>query len=198
MLEHLFGSKTRFKLLKVFFRDPEKPYFVRELTREIEAHIHAVRRELGLLQKVGIVEAVDAVVDKDSAKPGLTLRKYYRLNQTSTIYPELQALLLKAQVLGEQKFTQEILNKAGKIKLFIITGRFTQELNVQTDALLIGDIKSRTLEKIITKYEKEFGFEIRYTVMTTKEFYDRRFIMDKFLYLLFEAKHIKVVNELEL
>ena len=46
MLEHLFGSRTRVKLLKIFLSNPDKDYFVRELTRKIKERINSARREL--------------------------------------------------------------------------------------------------------------------------------------------------------
>ena len=133
---------------------------------------------------------------KDAAKKGATMRKYYRLNKDSFLYAELQALLIKAQVLGEQEFVREIQEKSGQISLFILTGRFLNEKRSASDILLVGDVDEIRLSRMIDKYEKEFGFEIRYTVMTQKEFLDRRHIMDKFLYSLFEGEHVKVVNTL--
>jgi len=62
--------------------------------------------------------------------------------------------------------------------------------------LIVGKIKPRVLAKIVEDYEKDCGFNIRYTVMTEEEFLDRRYVMDKFLYALFEADNLKVINKL--
>jgi len=35
-----------------------------------------------------------------------------------------------------------------------------------------------------------------YTVMTEQEFNDRRHVMDKFLYSMFESENLKVINKL--
>lgn len=202
MLEYLFGSKTRLKLLRTLFRDPGKSYYVRELTRILDVQINAVRRELELLMKAGIINEVqskDIAKDKpESTKAGAKLRKYYQLDHESILYPELQALLVKGQLMGEQKFIEDIEKKAGDLKLFLLTGRFTGDTRVDTDILLVGNIKERTLSKIVSKHEKDFGFEIRCTLMSTREFEDRRHVMDKFLYSLFEADHVRVVDELNI
>ncbi|MFH1946869.1 MAG: hypothetical protein ABIJ23_01795 [Candidatus Magasanikbacteria bacterium] len=195
MLEQLFGSKTRFNLLRVLFRQTDKPFFVRELSRLIGTQINAVRRELELLLKLGLVKEID-VEGVSKSIQGSTLRKYYILDKESLLYPELQALLLKAQLLGEQKFIKEISDKAGDISLFLLTGRFTGREGMTSDMLIVGKIKERTLAKIISDYEKDFGFEIMYTIMTDQEFKDRRHVMDKFLYSLFEADNLKVINKL--
>ena len=41
-VEKLFGSKTRTKLLGLFFENPDKSYYVREITRVIGEQINSV------------------------------------------------------------------------------------------------------------------------------------------------------------
>ena len=54
--EKLFGSKTRAKLLRLFFENPEKSFYVREMTRVIGEQINSVRRELLNLESIGIIK----------------------------------------------------------------------------------------------------------------------------------------------
>ncbi|PIT86470.1 MAG: hypothetical protein COU33_02995, partial [Candidatus Magasanikbacteria bacterium CG10_big_fil_rev_8_21_14_0_10_43_6] len=79
MLEQLFGSKTRLKVLRVLYREPEKPFFVRELARAVGVQINAVRRELELLVSIGLLQEIEKEAE-DTSKSGATLRKYYQLN----------------------------------------------------------------------------------------------------------------------
>lgn len=196
MLEHLFGSKTRFRLLKIFFRSPERSFFVRELTRLLDIQINAIRRELELLIAAGLVIETDTPGHVNKSAAGAGLRKYYRLNTDSILYPEIQALLLKDRVLNEQQLIRQIQDGAGDIDLLLLTGRLVGEADVESDLLIVGNIKERTLEKMVAEYEKEAGFEIRYTIMTSTEFYERRQMMDKFIFSLFETKKILVINKL--
>lgn len=200
MLDHLFGSKTRLKLLRTFFLDSGKAYYVRELTRLLDVQINAVRRELELLIVSGLVREVTGDVGGEigaSSDPGAGLRKYYRLNTASVLYPELQALLAKAKLLDEDVLMRELSDKAGgEIHLLLLTGRFTNAKDVPSDLLIVGSLDERAVGRVIAKYEKEFGFEIRYTVMTAAEFADRRHLLDKFLYRLFEAPHLDMINRL--
>ena len=55
-VEKLFGSKTRAKLLRLFFENPEKSFYVREMTRVIDEQINSVRRELLNLEGIGIIK----------------------------------------------------------------------------------------------------------------------------------------------
>lgn len=197
MLEQLFGSKTRVKLLRVFFREPDRSFYVRELSRLIGAQINAVRRELELLLDIELVREAAAPEQMDVSKAGATLRKYYGLHTDSVLYPEMQALLIKARSLGQQKFIDDLKKKIGKPELILLTGIFTGDQRAQTDILIVGDVKERSLARLIKQYEKDTGAEVRYTIMSIDEFEDRRHMMDKFLYSLFETTHTKVVDTLE-
>ena len=46
MIDSLFGSKTRVKLLHLFLNNPGKAFYVREITRLVDEQINSVRREL--------------------------------------------------------------------------------------------------------------------------------------------------------
>ena len=55
MIDALFGSKTRVKLLHLFLNNPGQPFYVREITRKIDEQINSVRRELSNMLEVGII-----------------------------------------------------------------------------------------------------------------------------------------------
>ena len=166
MLEYLFGSKTRVKMLKTFFAHQNKSFYVRELSRLLNSQINAVRRELELLVKAGIIKETKDHNNQDYEQ-GSSLRKYYILDTSSLLYLELQALLQKAQLMGEQKFIETIQNRGGEIDLFIITGKFLNDKTSPSDLLLVGNLKERNIVKIIEDYEKDSGLELRFTIMTT-------------------------------
>jgi len=198
MLEQLFGSKTRLKLLRIFYTESDKAFFVRELSRLVGVQINAVRRELEILLSMDIVQEkiVKLKEDANELEVGEKLRRYYELNPESIIYSELQALLIKDKIAGQKEFIQEFEKKMSDTQLLVLSGEFTNDKKAPTDLLVVGKIKPRVLAKIVEDYEKDFGFNIRYTVMTEEEFLDRRYVMDKFLYALFEADNLKVINKM--
>ncbi len=196
LLEHLFGSKTRVRLLRVLFRTPERSFYVRELARLLEVQINAIRREIETLAIAGLLLEVEGKPES-TVKAGATLRKYYRVNTECPIYLELQALLAKEQLTGEGDFAREVEAKVGNLDLLLVTGRFTRDTNAPTDILLVGVVKERVLDKLVAEYEKKLGFQIRYTIMSRQEFQDRRYVMDKFIFSLFEANHVLAVNHLD-
>lgn len=195
MLEHLFGSKTRLKLLKVFFAYPERSFYVRELTRLCDSQINGIRREISNLESLGIISKLNKEENKESNRENI---KSFRLETGFLLYPELKKLLDKAQMLEEKEFIEEIQKKAGKIKFMILTGYFTQDKTASTDLLIVGALKENILSKIIHSFEKSIGKELRYTIFSEKEFTDRREMGDKFLYNLLENHYIKAVDEYNL
>jgi hypothetical protein len=64
--------------------------------------------------------------------------------------------------------------------------------------LLVGELKTAALAKVIKDFEKKLGQPIRYTLMDDKEFTERREIGDVFLYALFESKHVTIVDAYQL
>src|SRR5690606_373017 len=81
MVEQLFGSKTRVKLLQLFYSNPNRAFYVREITRKIDEQINSVRRELANLLSIGII-ASDTTNNK----------LYYEVNQAYEFYEPLRAI----------------------------------------------------------------------------------------------------------
>jgi len=197
MLEHLFGSLTRIKLLRLFYGNPERAYFVRELSRTIEIQLNAVRRELANLEEIGIIKQTEFGQSKDE-EVGTERSKYYKINTGFFLHEELGALLEKTQLLEERNFIDLLKKRAGSIKVMILTGFFTNTPDVGTDILFVGEIKSIAVAKVMKDFEKFLNHPVRYTILDEKEFSERREIGDRFLYSIFEAKHIFAVDELKI
>lgn len=198
MLEQLFGSKTRVRLLRLFLANQGDAYFVRELTRKIGAQINAVRNELENLVSMGIVEAVEPSDKTDSAESGgrsAQQRKYYRVNTESLLYPELRALFAKAGILLEKDFVQR-LDKAGTVSYLALLGHFVGEIDAPTDVFIVGKLNRDKVGAAVRGFERGVGKEINYTVLSPTEFRTRKDLTDRFLYSILESKKVVVVDKM--
>lgn len=184
MLEHLFSSKTRLKLLTLFLRNPEKRFFVRELTRQLDERINSIRRELENLSKIGLL--TDSREEK---------KRYYQVNKNFNYYQELRSLILKASTMPREKIAR-LFEEAGKTELAILSGRFTQSRN-QVDVFLVGDFKREAVQKVIEKLEKEQGSELNYSVMKIGEYLFRKDFGDRFIKSLYDNDHIILINKIK-
>ncbi len=184
-LSKLFGSKTRVKVLTLLLTDPDKSYFVREITRRLSDTINSVRRELSILEKIGLVESVDK-----------NRRRYYMIRKTCPFFPELRALILKVGVTPEQRLIKQV-ESVGNIRLAVLTGVFTKHPSPRTDLLIVGTgVDKKRLERLISSLEDDISEEINYTCMSEDEFEYRQNMTDRFLKDIFDHEHLIVVNEL--
>ena len=146
MLEQLFGSYTRMKLLQLFLSNPEEKYFVRELTRILDSQINAVRRELENLSDFGIIILVEN--DGEDAN-----RKFYQTNSKFVLFPELKSIFQKSQFLLEKKFAKAM-KKAGKVYYLALTGAFVGDKSIPIDLLIVGNLNKRKFAKVLKSFEK--------------------------------------------
>lgn len=184
MLEQLFGSATRVKLLRLFYSNPDRSYFVRELTRKLDQRINSVRQELHNLEEIGIVEEND----KDR-------KKYFTLKRDFPLFHELKALMVKSQILLERDFARAV-SQLGTIKYMVLSGLFVGRTDLPTDLLIVGTVDRNKMKQLLQKFQKYFDQDIRYTIFTLKEYDYRQQVTDRFLFNVIENKHIVIIDRL--
>jgi hypothetical protein len=200
MLEKLFGSRARVKILKLFLLNPADKFYIRQLARDLKLQLNSVRRELENLENFGILTSVIKDDEADEAKKsaaGGQEKKYFRANPDFVLFDEIKALMVKAQILYEKDFVRK-LQGMGKVKLLVLTGLFVNNPNTLIDILLVGKINKVKLIKLIKELETELGKEINFTVFEPKEFKYRRDITDIFLYGVLEGRKMVIIDEVGL
>ncbi len=198
MIEQLFGSKTRVKLLQLFYSNPNRSFYVREITRKIDEQINSVRRELANLLNIGIITS-----DTNNN------RLYYEVNQNfdyykplSMVFSDTGTAVAPKKAASASKAADDTpenaaldLRKLGNVELLVYTGQFTRDESSGIDILLVGDINQAKLNRFIEALEQEEAKELRYTVMGGEEFRYRRQINDRFLSNVLSAKKQVVVDK---
>ena len=187
-MEQLFGSKTRVKLLNLFYKNPNRAYYVREITRKIDEQINSVRRELANLLSIGIV----------TSREGDGNRLYYEVNQEFENYEALHALFSSGKVKAPKSKAKASEDKdddmsssikgLGAVDLLIYMGSFTQDTITGIDVLVVGDVNKTQVHNFIADLEDEEGREIKYAVMPTDEFRYRRDVNDRFVTMVDAAR----------
>ncbi|SRR6056297_2109549 len=194
MLERLFGSRARAKILKFFLFNTENRYYIRQVARHLELQVNSARRELNNLKDLGLL--ISGEEKKEAGKKkNKEQEKYFQVNKNFVLFEELRALIVKAQILYQKDFVTD-LKKTGYIKLVVLTGLFVNNPHSPIDLLIVGRINKANLKKIIASLEKNLGREVNYTFMNNSEFKYRREITDVFLYNILENKKIVVLDEL--
>jgi hypothetical protein len=183
MIEQLFGSKTRVKLLQLFLANPGRSFYVREITRKIDEQINSVRRELSNLTGIGIVGS-------NSANNKL----YYEVNQGYKHFKALQSIFsveLPQQDVSpaSQKDLLKRLQSAGSFDIVIVTGKLVGQPGFNVDLLLVGSANKPKLEKLMSTVEIEEGAAVAYSVLSESEFKYRVDIKDRFIVSVLSGKH---------
>lgn len=191
MIEQLFGSKTRVKLLQLFYSNPNRAFYVREITRKIDEQINSVRRELANLLSIGIISS-------DTTNN----RLYYEVNQDYEYYKPLATIFgggVTAAPEAPAAESQASLVKAlGNVELAFYTGQFTRDETGGTDVFIVGDINQAKLAKFMTELEHQEGKELRYTVMPISEFKYRQQVNDRFLAMVLGTKKQVLIDKYDL
>lgn len=184
MIEQLFGSKTRVKLLQLFYGNPNRSFYVREITRKVDEQINSVRRELANLQSIGIITS-----DTSNNKV------YYEVNQKYENFSPLQELFggktTKTKRTGGKAAPKpEVVTAAeeandlkalGNIEAACLLGQFTRDEISGIDLLVVGNVNTNALQKYVSELEEQEGKELRYTVFSLEDFKYRLTIKDRFL-----------------
>lgn len=184
MLEQLFGSHTRVKLLRLFLANPQQAFFVRELSRLTNSQINSIRRELANLMGIDFLTSFN----KD-------FKRYYQVNPQFLLYTELKSLILKSRLASERKFLTAI-KEIGVLQYLMLTGYFVDDPEAPVDMLIVGSVNRKKLQVLLEKFGDSFGQKIRFTAMDLKEYNYRKEITDKFLYDLLTRKKIIVLDKI--
>jgi hypothetical protein len=205
MVEQLFGSKTRVKLLQLFFSNPNRSFYVREITRKIDEQINSVRRELSNLLSIGIITS-----DANNN------RLYYEVNQEYEYYQPLAMIFGGIKVPASSKATKKgepaeeaevkatevvpehplakAVRSTGRVDLAVLTGQFTRDETAGIDVLIVGDVNAAKIDKFIAELEEAEKKELRYTVMPLDTYQYRIQINDRFIGSVLGAKKQVIIN----
>ena len=183
MIDALFGSKTRVKLLHLFLNNPGKAFYVREITRLIDEQINSVRRELSNMLEVGIITS-------DSADNKL----YYEINQRYEYYVPFRAIFADEHIEAAVANTKDtgwsdLVRDLTGVRLAITAGVLVKGSASSVDLLLVGDVPAVKLKNTIKQIEKIEARELNYSLLSYDEFYYRLSVGDKFITEILNGKY---------
>ncbi len=189
-IEKLFGSKTRAKLLGLFFGSPSKSFYVREITRVIEEQINSVRRELMNLESIGIIrnETFDNKV-------------YYAANMKHPYAHAFQEIFGKkvtpAKVQDVRRAAangwDEYIKPVSKyLRAMVLLNRVPGQEGV--DLLIVGDDRTKKLTQWAAVIEKKQGKPLNYVILRRDDYLYRRSVKDRFIMDILEMEIAEIYD----
>ena len=173
-LEKLFGSKTRAKLLGLFFENPDKSYYVREITRVIEEQINSVRRELTNLSALGLVK-IENYENK----------VYYSANMKHPFARPMTEIFAR-KIDNNQEvevrrptWADYVRPVENLLSALVVTNRIPGQEGL--DLLIVGDDYQRKLTRWAEVIEKRMGKPLNYAIMSREDYLYRKSVRDRFL-----------------
>lgn len=185
--EKLFGSKTRAKLLDLFFSDTSKSYYVREITRVIEEQINSVRRELINLEGIGIVKSetydnkvyYSANMKHPYAHAFQEIFTPRKAGPVGPAGPMLTNAVEVHRISRANSWADNIRPVEKYLKGLIVTNRLPGQDGI--DMLIIGDDRTKKLTRWAEIVEKRQGKPMNYVIMSRDDYLYRRSVRDRFL-----------------
>lgn len=159
MLEQLFSSRVRVKLLTTFLTNPDTRFYTRELARLLEKSPYGIQRELRRLERIGLLEA--------QAEANL---KYYSVNKDFPIYAELKSIILKTAGMGD--VLRGGLDQLGTVEEAFIYGSVAagdEDGSSDIDLMIVGEVDLMRLSSVVSQFEDTIGREINYVVYERDE-----------------------------
>jgi len=161
MLDKLFGSKLRAKVLGWLFLHPDERYFVRQLKGLLDEDSTNISRELARLEKMGILTCQTE-----------GRQKYYQVNPQCPVFSELEGLVRKTTGLAD--ILRSVLKPLSrKIKVAFIYGSLAKGLaksQSDVDLMVIGSSTFAEVVNAITKAQHELGREVNPSTYPVDEF----------------------------
>ncbi len=208
MLEKLFGSKTRVKVLKIFLLNPDKKFYLRQLSRDLKLQVNSIRRELVSLEEFGLLISSNNSTNldplstktgttkkKSGKEPSLNEKKYYWVNKSFVLFPEIKSLISKSQIMAGESFIINLKSICDP-QFILLSGMFVNTDKSPTDILVVADVDKDKLVQVINEMELEIGHQVNFTVMDKEEFKYRQEIADVFLHSVLNSKKIILLDKI--
>ncbi len=182
-------SKIRREIFNLYFTNPERKFYLRELERILNFPVANIRRELVKLEKIGLFL---------SEKKGNL--KFYFLNSSYPLFFEIKNIITKTS--GIPALIKDALEYLKNIKVAFIYGSFAKGEEKSTsdiDLFIIGKPDEIELIKKLNQIEKKIQREINYTIYSKKSFKMKKQEKDPFILDVIKSPKIFLIgNENEL
>ncbi len=186
ILEQLFDSPVKVRLLKLFLRNKSQSFSLQEIAKRTKSDIKVCQNQIRKLNNIKFITG--------RVKSG---KKYYSVNRDFDFYNELRTLVLKSSPASRKRILKR-LRSLGRINLAVLSGIFVNTENARVDILIVGDnVKKKNLSSFLRDLEAEVGKEIDYVILSTEDFKYRYDMFDRFLRDVFERPHEKLINRLK-
>lgn len=185
VLERLFSSSVRVKLLALLLLNPGQSFHIRQLARRLDCSYSNVRRELQNLTELGLLN-----------RHTVANAVQYRANESHFLYGDLRSILIKTEGLGD--LLRGRLVPTGQVDLALVygsTAKGEERADSDIDLLIVGTPNLTELESALDDLEGRIGRPINYVLYSPTEWESKLAERDPFLTRVMAGERIVIVGE---
>lgn len=190
MIDTLFGSKTRVKLLYLFLNNPGRAFYVREITRRVDEQINSVRRELANMLNVGVIKS-DSVDHKLYYEVDIDYVHYKPLKQIFS--DKSSSSEISSEISSTTDWPKRLKHMTG-LKVVILSGSFVSGAHSKVDLLIVGNVPKVKLKKFVKDLEEDEHRSLNYATLKYDDFSYRLGVKDRFVSEIIDGKHVVVLD----
>lgn len=186
MLKNLFSSETRILLLNQFLMNPDKEFYLRQISTNFELSPRQVSLELQNLEKI------DLIRKRISGN-----QHYYSINSQHPLFEDLKNIFLKTVGLKDviknylDAFTSEIV--FAFMYGSMAKGNSAAESDV--DLMIIGNLSTRKVSGSMLQAGNELKREVNFSIFSLNEFKDRLINDDHFILTVMKEPKIFIIKD---
>ncbi len=173
------------EILKLFFKDTEKEYYFREISK-------ILNKEPSYYQKY-LDRLVEDKILLDNRRGNM---RFFRLNKEHPLYEEIKSIVSKT--VGLENELKEIVDKLGDVECAFIFGSIAkgkENSNSDVDLMLIGDVDQNIFTPLLSSVESKISREINYHIYSRKEITKKIKERDGFISNIFLSPIIKLKGD---
>lgn len=160
MLEQLFASTARVKVLALLLLNANERYYQREIAELTDLPIRAVQRETTKMVDFGLLRR-----EADGN------RAYYQARRDFFLFPELRDIFLKT--IGLSSLLDQALRGSEQVQSAFIFGSYAANRETTAsdiDLLVVGEISARELSAALQPAQMTIQREVNYVLYSADEF----------------------------
>ena len=200
-LSTIFGSEARVRIMRLFLFNSEIIFDIEMISNKSKVSKNVAKKEVIILEKAKLIQKKSffRIIQKKKGKKVVNKKLKihgYDLNQDFAYVTALKQLLIKTKTLEGGEIVKR-LGRAGKLKLVIVAGVFTQDKDSRVDIFVVGNnIKKNTLSNVIKSIEAELGKELIYAYFETQDYQYRLGMYDKLIRDVLDYPHQVLLDKI--
>ena len=178
-------TKNQADLLRLFFTNPERQFYMQELGRTLGKKPGSFQRTLYNMEKQGIL------ISEYKANA-----RFFMVNKSHSLYEELKSIVFKT--VGVAGSIGRILRDAGRVRFAFIFGSYakgSENYLSDIDVFIVGSPDEDLLIREFDRLEDALKSEINFLLHSESEFSERISKRDPFLLNLEREKKLWLVGD---